>query len=77
MVVSQVLSAVSLAAPPPLQLSVPSPQRVAPDSDVVGSTMTRKLTLFSHIPKSVGAFLNNVATVNYDAAITFSKKSRP
>ena len=50
---------------------------MAPDSDVVGSTMTRKLTLFSHIPKSAGTFLNNVATVNYDAAITFSKKSRP
>ena len=77
MVVSQVLSAVSLAAPPPLQLSVPSPQRVVPDSDVVGSTMTRKLALFSHIPKSAGTFLNNVATVNDDAAITFSKKSRP
>ena len=39
--------------------------------------MTRKSTLFSHIPKSVGTFLNNVATVNYDAAITFRKKSRP
>ena len=50
---------------------------MAPDSDVVGSTMTRKLTLFSPIPKTAGTFLNNAATVNYDAAITFSKKSRP